>query len=301
MNDHDLITTMRESFTDVRSVTPVEQIVSRSRVIRTRRRIPGAVAVLAVAAAVGTAAALISSGPGVPAPVATGPGKPAPVATRTTAYVVSHTVKALDAVPGNSVFVMQMTTVPDTNGNDSEHWSYAGQSRLENFTPTGQLVNDYGSSLSGPATQSTKTVIDVNYQNKTWWRSSSNYGNANVPAPVWNCSNAETDTINGNPQAMASQLQTLLSCGDLKNVGSGTVGGVSYLELSGDIGGGPASSYWVNATTYLPFRFTSPIDGGPTQEWNMQWLPATAANLAELNVPVPAGFTQVPPGNSPSS
>jgi hypothetical protein len=31
---------------------------------------------------------------------------------------------------------------------------------------------------------------------------------------------------------------------------------------------------------------------------NLQWLPPTAANLAKLNVPIPAGFTQVqPPGN----
>jgi len=59
MNDQDLITTMRESFTDVQSATPVEQIVSRSQVIRARRRIPVAVAVVAVAAAAGTAVALI--------------------------------------------------------------------------------------------------------------------------------------------------------------------------------------------------------------------------------------------------
>lgn len=45
---NELITAVRESFTDVHSATPVEQIVSRSRVIRARRRIPGAVAAAAV-------------------------------------------------------------------------------------------------------------------------------------------------------------------------------------------------------------------------------------------------------------
>jgi len=51
MNDDDLITTVRESFTGVHSTTPVEQIVERSCAVRTRRRlIPGGAAVLAVVA-----------------------------------------------------------------------------------------------------------------------------------------------------------------------------------------------------------------------------------------------------------
>jgi hypothetical protein len=50
MNDDELITTVRESFNGVHSVTPVEQIVSRSRALRARRRIPGLVAALALVA-----------------------------------------------------------------------------------------------------------------------------------------------------------------------------------------------------------------------------------------------------------
>lgn len=53
MTDEQLIAAMRESFTGVGSTTPVEQIVSRSRAVRARRRIPavsGAVAVVAAAA-----------------------------------------------------------------------------------------------------------------------------------------------------------------------------------------------------------------------------------------------------------
>jgi len=51
MNDNELITAVRESFTGVRSATEVERIVSRSRAVRARRRAP------AVAAALGAAAA----------------------------------------------------------------------------------------------------------------------------------------------------------------------------------------------------------------------------------------------------
>ena len=50
MNDDELITTVRESFTGIHSTTPVEQIVSRSRAVRARRRIPGLAVALAVAA-----------------------------------------------------------------------------------------------------------------------------------------------------------------------------------------------------------------------------------------------------------
>jgi hypothetical protein len=51
MNDDELITAVRDSFTGVRSATPAERIISRSRAVRARRRVP------CVAAAIGTAAA----------------------------------------------------------------------------------------------------------------------------------------------------------------------------------------------------------------------------------------------------
>jgi hypothetical protein len=64
MNDDELMTTVRESFTTVRSGTPVERIVSRSRAVRARRTIPGAAAVVAVAAGVAVAVAtLVPGGP----------------------------------------------------------------------------------------------------------------------------------------------------------------------------------------------------------------------------------------------
>jgi hypothetical protein len=50
MNDDELMTTVRESFTGVHSATPVDQIVKRSRAVRTRRLMPGISAALAVAA-----------------------------------------------------------------------------------------------------------------------------------------------------------------------------------------------------------------------------------------------------------
>lgn len=56
MNDDELSTAVKESVTGVHMDIPAEQIVSRSRVIRARRRIPALAGVLAVAA--GTAVAV---------------------------------------------------------------------------------------------------------------------------------------------------------------------------------------------------------------------------------------------------
>jgi hypothetical protein len=55
MNDEELTTMVRESFAGVRTTTPAEQIVSRGRTARARRRIPALAGALAVAAAVALA------------------------------------------------------------------------------------------------------------------------------------------------------------------------------------------------------------------------------------------------------
>jgi hypothetical protein len=62
MNEDDLITAVRDSFTGVHSATPVERIVSRSRAVRARRQIAGTAAALGAVAAV--TAALLTGLPG---------------------------------------------------------------------------------------------------------------------------------------------------------------------------------------------------------------------------------------------
>jgi hypothetical protein len=168
--------------------------------------------------------------------------------------------------------------------------------RHEEFTRAGQPISDSGISFSGSATGVTR-ITSVDYQNKTWWRSVEPYANGTPElTKAWTCSNVGTDDIVGNPREMAAQLHKALSCGDLKVVGSSTVDGVSAIELSGHFSNGDAAlTYWVNATTYLPFRFTAKASGTPAFQMSLRWLPPTAANLAKLNVPIPAGFTQVPP------
>lgn len=51
MNDNDVITAVTEQRDKVHSRTPVDQIISRGRTLRARRRIPAAASGLAVVAA----------------------------------------------------------------------------------------------------------------------------------------------------------------------------------------------------------------------------------------------------------
>jgi hypothetical protein len=63
MNDNELITAVRESLADVHTATPVEQIRSRGRAVRARRRVPGLAAALAAAAGAAVAVtALLPAG-----------------------------------------------------------------------------------------------------------------------------------------------------------------------------------------------------------------------------------------------
>ena len=68
MNDDDLITMVRESFTDLRTTTPVEQIMRRGHAVRARRRIPVLTGALAVVAGAALAVTTLLPGGHQPSP-----------------------------------------------------------------------------------------------------------------------------------------------------------------------------------------------------------------------------------------
>ena len=68
MNDDDLITIVRESFTGLRTTTPVERIVRRGRAVRARRRIPVLTGALAVVAGAALAVTTLLPGGHQPSP-----------------------------------------------------------------------------------------------------------------------------------------------------------------------------------------------------------------------------------------
>lgn len=89
MNDNQLSTMVRESVADVRSSTPVDQIISRGRAVRARRRrVPAVAGALVVAggAALGVTTLALS---GHPAPTGAGKAGSHPAAARLAAWTVT--------------------------------------------------------------------------------------------------------------------------------------------------------------------------------------------------------------------
>lgn len=249
---------------------------------RKRRGTARALAALGTAAAVGVVAAAVLSGPAEPGTQ--------PV---TTAYVVSRVTQALDSIPANAIFFDQSTDLPAGSGR-RDAWASQGQSRIEWFTQAGQLVSENGT-LNTPTKSES---VQVNYQNRTWWRSVDTFPESGtnsglVPPAKWTCRNSYPADILADPASMVDQLRTAVSCGQMKADGTGTVDGVTAVRLAGSLSRFPLT-YWVNRTTYLPVRVTWKFGPNPERQFDLQWLPPTKANLAKLNLPTPpAGFRQV--------
>ena len=91
MIDDELITALREQRGTVTMTTPVEQIISRGRAVRARRRVPGVAAAVGAAAAVAFAAgvALPASHPAVGHPSASHPAASGP-GVQLTAWTVTR-------------------------------------------------------------------------------------------------------------------------------------------------------------------------------------------------------------------
>jgi hypothetical protein len=88
MNDSELTATVRESVSGIHSSTPVDQITSRGRAVRARRRMPVAAGGLAVVA--GAALAVTALAPsGHPAPTAAGKAGSVPSVVRLAAWTVA--------------------------------------------------------------------------------------------------------------------------------------------------------------------------------------------------------------------
>jgi hypothetical protein len=82
MNDHELTVALREQRGRVSMTTPVEQIISRGRTVRARRRVSGTAATLGVAGAAGAAAIGVSVAVPASHPVSSRPAASQPTASR---------------------------------------------------------------------------------------------------------------------------------------------------------------------------------------------------------------------------
>jgi len=236
---------------------------------------------------------------------------PASPNARLTAYVVSHVRSALAPARVDDMVGSVRTTYPPgttlgpvpgglSGMGGASRWRVGydvvwadqgtGTSKFAGYTSGGQLVFDAKLTRANGAATETAVI----YGNSTWWT-------ATVPMPAtppWvGCIRGDAVYLKPGPDGgWPGFIRSQLACGAYTVGGHQVIGGVDTIKLTG----GPWSTLWVDPASYLPVQ----VNIGP-QHMTFQWLPATPANLAHLNVSVPAGFQQVqpppPPNPSPGS
>jgi hypothetical protein len=244
--------------------------------VRTRfAAIAGAAGIACVAAA-----AMLIAGPDTSGPNTSGPG------AENAAYIVGRVAGALNAVSPDYVMSSQLTG----SGFRFDTWASPDATRFEQLNDAGQVIVDQGISFR------TKTTVFVSYQTKTWYRGTIPSAAGATAPPSPSCEfGGMMIVVYPRPATMAAQLRIWVGCGILKVGHTGVIDGVRAIALTA-VSGSSTMMYWVNAATYLPVRLTVSQDGSVTQQDDLRWLPATPANLALLDVAIPAGFRQQSPG-----
>jgi hypothetical protein len=274
------------------------------RTIRYRRRraiatVTGTAGVVATAVAVFAAVAVTGSAP----------AHPAGQQVKSVAYVISRTESALGAASsGNFVENYRYTTIsgsgvefenvsPASDITSLTMWTYGQHVKLVTYAGGGRL-----STVSGWSTSGKMTTTTADYQNKTWWRLMT--PGISPYSAISGCRAAVELTLQGPWETaygdLPAALRTALRCGQYTLAGTQRVDGVETVELKlVPMADTPVrQTFWVNSSSYLPVRSVAANYSMPGSVWEYQtdyrWLQPTPANVAHLNVSIPAGFTQVP-------
>jgi hypothetical protein len=281
----------------------------RRRQIVLRAALAGGTATVAVAAVI---AATSSAG--------TGAGD---LQARNTAYVLKNVESALASenlvMRGQATGTYTLSKFPGKTFSDESPtttWAYGARSRIEEFSQ-GKPYFDTGTALIGGKL----TNVYVAYYDHNW---------SLDPPPKTHRSSrpANACLLPGGGLGMGapasiydwpSFIRAALDCGAARVTGHARIDGVETTVITGlptkarlpaayakTIGATRVRVPWtlyVNPTTYLPVRLTGSTEtyGGPagrsvnTEVTDIQWLPPTAANIAQTLVTIPAGFPQVNP------
>jgi hypothetical protein len=162
-------------------------------------------------------------------------------------------------------------------------WAHHRSTNLSFFTASGQRVFDERITV-GKASLATTVVT---YASHTWWKAQSARPAVSGSASQ-GCLPGGQIRLNGSANAWPDFIHSQLACGAYTVAGSQELGGVDALKITGGSG---QITLWVNPVTYLPMQ----LEQGGVAQVNFQWLAPTRANLAMLNMPVPASFHQVVP------
>jgi hypothetical protein len=204
---------------------------------------------------------------------------PRRASTPTLAAVAYRTTGAITQAQGSEIeHVHDVET--NASGADvysTDVWRYEGSQRIEVFGSDGSPELDD----SHTAANGTTTGHVVDYQDHSWFPTSQK-----TPVPLA-CD-------------MVCRTQRNVADGFFDDVTRTTLDGVPALELSR---AGSSSTLWVDPASYLPIQVITRFRSGGTDEATFTWLMPTSSNLALLQAPIPAGFTELPgpPQPNPAS
>ena len=308
MNDNELLTAVREQWNKIPMTVPVEQVISRGRRLRARRRVPALAAALAVTAA--TAVAVTSLLPSSQA----GGGVSAAHSLR------ARLLAAIDAARGDILSAQVRLSGPGENGPGSGTGSEqtltypwyprpGQQVRVHTlgWGSDGKLGKDAESIFTMPAVPA---APPPNSLDPSAWGADLNVTGTFIAVfptkHAWGKWHHLSLTLGLSADATAIRHQ--LANGQLTIIRRGVVNGHNAIELglTGLSGFGTglhvtAARLWVDAATYLPIRQALRFSDGKQDTTDYTFLPPTAANLAKLRPVIPLGYhrTTLLPGQRP--
>ena len=289
MNDSELLTAVREQRNTIPMTVPVEQVISRGRRVRARRRVPALAAALAVTAGAVVAVILLLPGPQA------GGGLAAAHSLR------ARLLAAIDGARGDILSARGRPSGPGQNGGSDQTLTFpwyprpGQQVRMHTlgWGADGRLFQDAESIFTMPAGHGTPAMNPVD-------------GDADLtvtgtffavfPARhAWGKWHHLSLTL--GLSADAAGIRHQLASGQFTIIRRGVVNGHQAIELgltglsSSKTGlHATAARLWVDAASYLPLRQVLRFSTGRQDVTDYRFLPPTAANLAKLRPVIPAGY-----------
>jgi hypothetical protein len=226
--------------------------------------------------------------------------EPFPSQIQTVADISANTSRAVLAASQTGILQSTSTIVGSgqATGPTTRSWS-----DLSNSQAVLEILGPDGSPQTVMVQGSSGTVAVISYKDRAWWT-----------APSFSGANGQTlsPTIE-SAQGQIQDLEAALAKGTMQIIARAqSVDDQTTIELAGSelpSALGEQLTIWINESTYLPVQARS-VDSLPTSlapsggletDTTYQWVPPTAANLAQLTPSIPAGFPQLsgPPLQSP--
>jgi hypothetical protein len=256
--------------------------------VRRRQRFAHPVRLIAIgtsiAAVAGAAGAVVALSGSHPPATRTSPVTASPAGIR------GAILTAMNDVSGDVFYTKITETYSGSMARYDEvsaDWSYPLQPQVGQrarvrslvLSPSQKIQSDTEWLFTQPAGSgyqfTTAEMIDVQYGNRTWSDTRSRWAFA-------------SDTFNGLRQAIID--------GKFGTPRTTVLNGQTVLEVTArhDVHGTVSeTTFWVDPGSYLPVQMLS-HSPGVTVQVDYAFLPPTAANIAQLKVTVPAGFTRTP-------